>query len=94
MFEILVGLLQLATLITIFISLILLFIFRIIIVLLNKYNLNKSLLIIFIPFSMGYYYLVSKNERKKFYDILLIILFGLALFGIMFTLYQHFINGY
>jgi len=91
MFSILVFILQLTMLITTFITIPLLFVIRLITVLNNKLDSKESLLILLLPFSIGYYLILAKEKQSKLYNITLIVLTVVALIGIMFTLFQRLI---
>lgn len=91
MFSLVVFILQISMLITVFITIPLLFIFRLTIVTKNKLSIKKALKILFIPFSIGYYNYLSKDKRIKIYDLLVVLLTVVAIIGIVFTLYVQFI---
>lgn len=91
MFSILVLILQVAMLITTFITLPLLFIIRIYTAIKNKIDIKESLLIILLPFSFGYYFYLKKDQRAKSYNVLIVIFLIIAIIGILFTLYQRLI---
>ena len=91
MFSILVFVLQLAMLITTFITLPILFIIRLITVINNKIDRNESLLILLLPFSIGYYLILEKEKQSKLYNIALIALTVVAVIGVLFTLFQRLI---
>lgn len=94
MFNIIVSILQTAMLITVFVTLPLLFVIRIITVINNKSNLKDSLLIVLLPFSFGYYFILNKDKQTKLYNILIIVLTVVAIIGILFTFYQRLIPDY
>lgn len=94
MFEFIVGVLQIFTLITIFISIPLLFIIRVITISIRKLHYKKALLVLFLPFSLGYYYYLKKEERIKYYNLIIIILTVVATIGVLFTIYQRIFNSY
>jgi len=91
MFSLLVFVLQLAMLITTFITLPILFIIRLITVINNKIDRNESLLILLLPFSIGYFLILEKEKQSKLYKITLIALTVVAVIGVLFTLFQRLI---
>lgn len=93
MFSILVFILQLAMLITTFITIPLLFIIRLITIIKNKIDKNEALLILLLPFSIGYYLILEKEKQSKLYNIVLIVLTIIAVIGILFTLFQRLLNS-
>lgn len=66
--------------------------YRIYIVLKNKFDLKKSLKIILIPLSLGYILYLDKDKKTKTYNILIYIYVSLAVIGIIFTIYQRYLN--
>lgn len=91
MFKLLVFILQASMLFTVYFSLPLLFIFRLVFIIKEKPILKDSLLILLIPFSLGYYNYENDKKTIKIYNILVIILSIIAIIGILFTVYQkHF----
>lgn len=88
MFEILVSFLQICMIFTSIFTLPILFIIRLYVGLKNKYELKDLLMIILIPFSIGYYLKVEQSKQLKIYNILLTIFLVISIIGIMFTLYQ------
>ncbi|VEU80425.1 hypothetical protein [Haploplasma axanthum] len=91
MFKVGLFILQSSMLITIYVSLIVLFLLRIILVLKNKINTREALIIVFTPLSIGVYLFLPKNKKyRKLYDIILIIFAALAIIGLIFTIYQRY----
>ena len=94
MFENLVLIIQICMLITLYITLPTLFIYRLFMVIKLKKDLVKSLLIVLLPFSLGVYLFYEDSNKHKVYNILLIILFSISILGISFTLFQVLISRY
>lgn len=94
MFENLVLIIQICMLITLYITLPALFIYRLFMVIKLKKDLVKSLLIVLLPFSLGVYLFYEDSNKHKVYNILLIILFSISILGISFTLFQVLIPRY
>lgn len=94
MFSIIVATLQTAMLITVFITLPTLFLLRLYIISRNKLSLKVKLLVLFLPFSSGYYCFLSKDKQHKGYNVLVVVFTIIALIGILFTLYQRVIPSY
>ena len=94
MFKILVGALTIAMLIVCFTFVLVMFSLRLFLAIRAKRSLKQVLFIAFISFSLGYYYDQGDDLKIKLYDILIYIYFGLALLGIMFTIFQRLIPGY
>ncbi len=83
-----VALIEVFMLVTFFISLPALFVFRLLISIKHKKALTKTILIVILPFSLGYNYFLNEEEKTKFYNVLVKVLFFIALIGISFTLFQ------
>lgn len=54
----------------------------------NKTPLKESLLVVLIPFSLGYYFFVEENKRNKYYNLVIVLFLIVTLIGILFTVYQ------
>lgn len=83
-----VGLIEFSMLFTFFITLPLLMIIRLIAALKASKKLSSIILIVLVPFSLGYYKLLKDEEKPQFYQRLLKILVVIAVIGISFTLFQ------
>lgn len=88
MFNILVFILQTAMLITVYVSLPLLFLFRLFYVIKERLALKNAIIVLLTPFSLSFYQ--NNNDKKflKIYNIIVITLTIIAVLGILFTLYQ------
>lgn len=88
LFKILIFILQLSMGITLFVGLPLLLVVRILTVIYKKRTIKESLLIILVPFSIGYFMYVDEEDKfYRLYKLLLVIFLVTAILGILFTLY-------
>ncbi len=68
-----------------------LFLLRLFAVLKTKQKLTTSLIVLFLPCSIGYYLVFKeKNRFKKLYEVLVVIAFILMLIGGVMIYYTHF----
>ncbi len=54
----------------------------------HKKSLKESLLIVLLPFSIGYYYYLNDEEKTNTYNIIILVFVALSVIGIILTVYQ------
>ena len=91
MYNILLAIMYAMMLITVFVSLPLLAVLRFTIVYRHSMPFKQALLVIFLPFSFGYYCFVKKENQLGLYNKIVFVLTLFAFLGILFTLYQRLI---
>lgn len=90
MFELMVGTSIISLLITIGGMTLALFLLRLVEVITRRINAIDALIILFVPFSIGYFLRVPSNGFvKKIYRGLIILLFVLLLLGSFFIFYMQ-----
>ena len=91
MLDFLVGLSVISIYISIYGTLILLPLLRLLIVIINKTPKQDALKIVLIPLSIGYYMNIQKNKAAHYaYIVIEILLFVFALLGSVFLFYTRF----
>lgn len=89
MFELMIGLSVISFLIALFATPIVLFLLRLLEVVTRRIKLKDALIILLVPFSIGYFYLVpSHGVVKKIYHALSILFMVLTLLGAFFIFYM------
>lgn len=88
MFSTLVAAFEYAMLIAVILFIPITIAYRALVVL--KYNkpLKEALLIVLLPFSIGYNLYLKDDEKSKIYNIIIYVFLGVTMFGILFTVYQ------
>lgn len=89
MFSFLLAVLQVAMIVSLFLFIPFTIMFRIYLVIKYKFELKKSLLIVLLPFSFGYFLYLEEEKQSKIYNVGLILFILLTIPGILFTIYQH-----
>lgn len=88
MFSLLVLILELSMMFSLFVAVPALLIIRIYSAFNAELDLKKKLIAILVPFSIGYFSLITKeNKYFRLYKVLLTVFLVTTLLGIMFTLY-------
>ena len=89
MFELMIGIAVISYLIALFATPVVLFILRLMEVVIRRIKVTDALIIMLVPFSIGYFYLVPSNSfLKKLYRALTILFVVLALIGSFFIFYM------
>lgn len=88
MFSILVAIFEIAMMAAIIVFIPLTLIFRVLSVIKHEKPLKEALLIVLLPFSLGYYMYLKEEEKSKIYNILIYSFLALTVIGILFTVYQ------
>ena len=89
MFEVLIGIMVIGLYIAMFGMPIVLLLMRILEVVRRNINIKEALLIVLLPFSIGYFYLLPAESRlKKVYRGVATFFFVLLFIGSLFVLYQ------
>jgi len=90
MFELMVGTSIISLLITMVGMTLILLALRILEVIIRRINIGEALIIILVPFSIGYFLRVPSNGViKKIYRSLIILFFVLLLLGSFFVFYMQ-----
>lgn len=66
-----------------------LFIYRCIFVIKEKYGLKETLMVLFIPLSIGYYKIVLEPKQSPFYTLLVVLTFLCGLIASLLPIYMH-----
>lgn len=88
MFSVLVATFEISMLISFLLFVPLTFLLRLQTVIKHKKSLKEALMIVFVPFSLGYYYYLPEEQRNKYYNVTIIVFLVLSVVGILFTVYQ------
>lgn len=83
-----VGLVEITMMMAVFLFVPLALLARILISVKNKKALKEALLVILMPFSIGYYIVLEDSEKTKWYNYLIIAFSVCAFIGVLFTIYQ------
>lgn len=88
MFSILVAVFEVSMLVSFLLFIPLTLALRIQTVTKNKIPFKQAILIILVPFSLGYYYFLKAEQRNKYYNSTLVLFLVITSIGILFTVYQ------
>ncbi len=94
MFSYLVAIFEITMVVSFFTFIPTMLIFRILAAINANKNFKRTLIIAFVPFSFGYYYLLNKKQRLKSYNKIMTFYLIITIIGILFTVFQRLFSSY